>query len=497
MLESLENSPLYRIATPRSIALFGASNNILSMGTPILISLKAMGFDGAVYPVHPEERHVQGLTAYRSVLDLPEAPDLAILILPARIVPAILDECGKKGIKHAIVVSGGFKELGEEGAALEKQLREIAAAHNIRFLGPNCIGVTNPSHRLNTTLLQYLGNPGFIGMASQSGSFVTQMFHYLANFGLGFSTAFSVGNEANLDIVDCMEYLGVCPRTRVIALYIEGIKRGRAFIEIAKAIVKHKPIVALYVGGSDTGRRAGLSHTGALAGPDPLYDAMFRQAGIIRARSITELFDFCWVLGALPLPRGKKVVIQTHSGGPGTEAADFCGRAGLELPALSAGTINKILPFMPKTSSVQNPVDFTFTKNLLDYFASIPSLLLEENNIDMLLIYLLMPMETVKSALEHLGIPEDQADEKTSELLDEQSQSIAKALKTHNKPLVGYTYRSTQEAFIRSLMERGVPVFPSTERAVRALEALVRYSEIRGRITDNAERGLSTGRGSS
>jgi acetate---CoA ligase (ADP-forming) subunit alpha len=485
MLESLENSPLYRIASPRSITLFGASNNILSMGTPILISLKAMGFAGAIYPVHPEEEHVQGLKAYRSVLDLPETPDLAILILPARIVPGILNECGKKGIKHAIIVSGGFKELGGNGIALENELLEIAATHGIRFLGPNCIGVTNPSQLLNTTLLQYLGKPGFIGMASQSGSFVTQMFHYLANFDLGFSTAFSVGNEANLDIVDCMEYLAVCPRTQVIALYIEGIKRGRAFVETAKTIVKYKPIVALYVGGSETGRRAGLSHTGALSGPDNLYDAMFRQAGIIRAQSITELFDFCWVLGTLPLPKGKKVVIQTHSGGPGAEAADFCGRAGLELPPLSVETINKISPFMPKTSSVRNPVDFTFTKNLLDYFSSIPNLLLEEDNADMLLIYLLMPMETVKSALEHLGIPEDQAGERTSELLDGLSKSIAEALKTHNKPLAGYTYRSTQEDFIRSLMKRGVPVFPSTERAVRALEALVRYSEIRIRISDN------------
>jgi acetyl-CoA synthetase (ADP-forming) len=487
MLESIKHSPLYLIANPRSIALFGASNNILSMGTPILISLKDMGFEGSIYPVHLEEEEVQGLKAYRSVLDVPEAPDLAILILPARIVPEILDQCGKKGIKHAIVVSGGFKELGGDGVTRENELQEIAKRHEIRFLGPNCIGVTNPHHRLNTTLLQYLGKPGFIGMASQSGSFVTQMFHYLTGFGLGFSTAFSVGNEANIDIVDCMEYLGVCPHTRVIALYIEGINRGRAFVETARAIVKHKPIVALYVGGSETGRRAGLSHTGALAGPDPLYNAMFRQSGIIRARSITELFDFCWVLGSLPLPRGKRVVIQTHSGGPGTEAADFCGKAGLELPALSAETIKTISPYMPKTSSVHNPVDFTFTKNLIDYFSIIPSLLLEENNTDMLLIYLLMPMETVKSALEHLGIPEDQAVEKIGELLDAQSRSIVKALKTHNKPLVGYTYRSTQEDFIRSLMDRGVPVFPSTERAVHAIEALVRYAEIRGRITDNVE----------
>lgn len=492
ILKSIKKSPLYRIANPRSIALFGASNNILSMGTPILISLNAMGFKGTIYPIHPKEERVQGFKSYQNVLDLPEAPDLAILILPTRIVPQILEECGKKGIKHAIVVSGGFKELGGQGVTLENELQEIANKHGMRFLGPNCIGVANPYHRLNTTLLQYLGNPGFIGMASQSGSFVTQMFHYLASLGLGFSTAFSVGNEANLDIVDCMEYLGACPDTRVIALYIEGIKRGRAFVETAKAIVAHKPIVAFYVGGSETGRRAGLSHTGALAGPDPLYEAMFRQSGIIRAQSITELFDFCWVLGALPLPKGQKVVIQTHSGGPGAEAADFCGRAGLELPALSSETINEIAPFMPKTSSVHNPVDFTFTKNLLDYFSNIPSLLLKDKNADMLLIYLLMPMQAVKRALEHLGIPKDQVDEKSIELLDAQCQSIASLIETHKKPMVGYTYRSIQEDFIQGFIDRGVPVFPSPERAVHALEALVRYAEFRVTFTGSVEHPFPT-----
>jgi acetyl-CoA synthetase (ADP-forming) len=487
MLKSIKESPLYRIANPRSIALFGASSNILSMGTPILLSLKAMGFQGTIYPVHPEEESVQDLKAYRSVLDLPEAPDLALLILPARIVAQVLEECGEKGIKHAIVVSGGFKELGGEGATLETRLSQIANKYGMRFLGPNCIGVTNSHRKLNTTILQYLGNPGFIGMASQSGSFITQMFHYLANLGLGFSTAFSVGNEANVDIVDCLEYLWACPNTRVIALYIEGIKRGKAFVEAARAIATRKPIVALYVGGSEAGRRAGLSHTGALAGPDPLYEAMFRQSGIIRAQSITELFDFCWVLGTLPLPKGKGVVIQTHSGGPGAEAADFCGRAGLELPALSSETISKIAPFMPKTSSIHNPVDLTFTKNLLDYFSSIPSLLLEEKKAHMLLIYLLMPQQAVKRALEHLGIPKDQVAEKSNQLLDAQNQSIASLCETYKKPLVGYTYRSIQDHFIWGFIERGVPVFPSAERAVRALAALVRYAELRDSTMGNAQ----------
>jgi len=318
MLTTIEKSPLHRICNPRSIAVFGASNQFSAMGTTLLTALLSLSYEGTVYPIHPREETIQGLRAYRDVRDLPEVPDLALLILPTRVVSEVLEACGEKGIRRAIVVSGGFAELGtREGVALQATLEETARRHDIRFLGPNCIGVVNPHLRFNTTFFEYGCDPGFIGIASQSGSFVTQMFDYLGRFGLGFSTGISVGNEASIDIVDAMEYLAACPNTRVIALYIEGIRRGRAFVETARAIVPHKPIVAYYVGGSEAGRKAGRSHTGALAGPDRLYDGVFRQSGILRAGSIEELFDFCWALGSCPLPRGDGLIIQTHSGGPG------------------------------------------------------------------------------------------------------------------------------------------------------------------------------------
>ena len=193
MLKCIQDSPLYLIANPQSITFFGASNSISAMGTNQLASLQALGFEGAVYPVHPREEKVQNLKAYKSVLDLPEVPHLAVMVLPTRIVPQIMEECGKKGIKHAIVVSGGFKEVGGERVEMEKKLIGIADKYGIRLLGPNCIGVANPHLKLNTTFLPHEGVPGFIGMASQSGSFVTQMFNYIARYGLGFSTAFSVG----------------------------------------------------------------------------------------------------------------------------------------------------------------------------------------------------------------------------------------------------------------------------------------------------------------
>lgn len=366
------------MANARSMAFFGASNSIASMGTHLLMSVLAGGFEGAVYPVHRKEEKILELKAYRRVEDLPETPDLAVIVLPTAVVNQTLEACGKKGIRQAVVVSGGFKEVGGEGGRLEGELIKIAHAHGLRILGPNCLGVANPHRNINTTFIPDEGIPGFVGLASQSGSFVTQMFEYLSGFGLGFSTAFSVGNEAVLDIVDCMEYLSLCPHTKVIALYIEGIRRGRAFMAAARAIAPQKPIVAFYAGGSKAGKSAGFSHTGAMAGPDELYEGMFRQAGVIRARSVVELFDFCWALGSMPVPKGNRVVIQTHSGGPGAAAADACGRAGLRLSTLSNETLKKLAPFIPPTGSVGNPVDLTFAKDYSDFYSRIPKILLED-----------------------------------------------------------------------------------------------------------------------
>jgi acetyl-CoA synthetase (ADP-forming) len=486
MIESIEASPLYPIANPKSIALFGASNNASSMGTSLLDSVLDLGFEGEIYPIHPKEDRVQNLKAYRSVLDLPNVPDLALIVLPTRLVSETMDACGRKGVKHAIVISGGFKEVGGEGINLEKDLVAAAKKYGIRFLGPNCIGVANPRRKLNTTFMTLEGGPGFIGMASQSGSFVTQMFTYLSRYALGFSTAFSVGNEADIDIVDCMEYLAACPDTKVIALYIEGIRRGRAFVETARSIVPKKPIVAFYIGGSEAGSRAGLSHTGALAGPDRLYEGIFRQGGIIRARSIMEMFDYCWMLGSFPKATGRRVLIQTHSGGPGAEAADACGRAGLELPSLSPETVKRLRPLMPQTGSISNPLDFTFGKNLTDYFSEIPKALLEERNGDFLLFYFFTPSRRLKRMLRQVGVPPDHIAEQAAQLVDFQSDAILRLIETHDKPFVGYSFQSLTEQLLRRLVERGVPIFPGPQRAARAIEAAYQYTRLRDKLLASA-----------
>ena len=393
---NFENHPLYRITHPRSVAFWGASANPTGMGSVQLETLLSGGFEGRVYPIHPKHEEVAGLKAYKSIFDVPETVDLAFFTLPTKVVPDILEDCGKAGVKKAIVVSGGFGEGDDEGKRLQARLVEIAKKYDMRFLGPNCLGVVNTYHNMSTMFLQYDMERGYIGMASQSGSFITQIFTHLEKFGIAFSQAFSVGNEASIDITDCIEYLGDCPNTKVITLYIEAIRRGREFLEVAREVSKKKPIVAYYVGGSKSGRQAALSHTGALAGPDDLYNGLFRQSGVIRANSIEELFDFAYVFGTQPIPKGNRLAILTHSGGPGASAANTADEVDLTLSTFSPQTVDRLKEFLPSTASSANPVDVTFSRDQQAYTDAMPRALLEDPGVDMVFIYFMMPKYRVE-----------------------------------------------------------------------------------------------------
>lgn len=479
-MNNFENHPLYRIMHPESIAFWGASSNSLSMGSIQLASLLMLGFEGRVYPIHPKDKEIKGLKTYSRVQDVPEKVDLAILVIPTAIVAEVLEECGQAGVTRAIVVSAGFSEKeGQEGKELQKKIVDIAEKYGIKFIGPNCIGVVNSHLKLNTTFNPYEASPGFIGMASQSGSFITQMFGHLSKFGLGFSQALSLGNEAMIDLSDCIEYLAHCPKTKVIALYIEGIRKGRRFVEIATKVSKIKPIVAYYVGGSTAGRRAGQSHTGAMAGPDRLYSGIFKQCGIIRAYSIEELFDFCYVLGTQPLPKGNRLAILTHSGGPGAAAADSAERAGLELAELSSATKEALASLLPHTASVKNPVDLTFAKNLNDYMSTLPKILLSDQQIDSLFLYCLMPQQRVMLGALGTGQGLEKAKQIVTEYVKEQSAAVAGLSSEFGKPVVGGAFVDRSELFVRESQNRGMAILPSPERGVAGLGALYKYAKWR------------------
>ncbi len=477
-MNRIEESPLYRIANARSIAYYGASNRSETMGSIILTSVLEAGFKGSVYPVHPKEKEVKGIRSYADLSEIPETPDLAIMVLPTTVVCQVLEECGKSGIKRAIVVSGGFKEVGGQGIELEQQLLGISKQYGIRIIGPNCLGIVNTHHRLNSTPLSMEGEPGYVGLVSQSGSFVAQMFNYLSSLGLGYSTAISVGNEADLDLVDCIEYLAECPRTKVIALYIEGIKRGRAFIEAAKRITAKKPIIAFYVGGSEAGRKAAFSHTGSLSGPDQLYDSAFKQAGVIRVHSLVELFDCCWTLGSLPKRKGRNVVIQTHSGGPGASAADACSRSGLSLPSLSEKTRKALKPYLPHTASSANPVDLTFTQEQNSFFIDIPGVLLKEESLDYLLIYILAPVFSIRERMMKAGKSEEEVEEMLGGMAGFAAENFRNLTESTGKPVVCFTYHDPHNFLIRAMIDNGVPVFQDPARAVRAIKANADYCDM-------------------
>jgi len=493
MLKDISESPLYKIANPKSIVVFGASSDPTSMGTIQLSVLMDLGFKGKIYPVHLRDRIIMGLKAYKDVMEIPEVPDLALIVVPTKVVAEILRSCGEKGIRSAIVVSAGFKEMGEEGRRMEQELVDIAKRYGIRFLGPNCIGVANPHERLNTTFFKYGAKPGFIGMASQSGSFVTQMFEYLNLFGMGFSTAFSVGNEANIDIVDCLEYLSLCPNTRVITLYIEGVKRGKEFVEVAKEVSLKKPVVAYYVGGTKTGKKAGMGHTGAVAGPDVLYDGAFKQAGVIRANSIMELFQIAWGFGTLPIPQGNRVVVQTHSGGPGAAAADAVGRVGLEMPDLSPHLVTRLKEYLPSTANVKNPVDLTFSKNLMAYYNELPKLLLEAEETDILYFYALLPQERLRNLLRSMGVEEEERlMEMAREAMDGQAKFLRGLMDGLQKPIVCFNYRDLCDPYVSCLIENHVPVFMDPVMGARVIRAMADYKawkENRMRALENQKGG--------
>ena len=471
---------IYQLMHPQHIAVIGASNSMLNMGTRILSTLISLGFKGQIFPVHPKLDQVLGLKAYQGVSRIPEVADLAVIVVPTVSVSKVLKECGQKGIRQAIIISGGFREAGPEGRRREDELMTIARQYGIRFLGPNCIGVVNPRHRFNTTVFHYeAAMDGFIGMVSQSGSFVTQMFYHLEKFGLGFSQAFSIGNQADIDLADCIEYLEGCERTRVIGLYVEGIQQTQKFMRIARAVSRRKPIVALYVGGTEAGGRAGGSHTGALAGSDRIHDGVFRQCGIVRAFSVEELFDFCWALGSQPPMKGNRVVVFTHSGGPGAVAADAADRVGLKLPPLSPQTHEKIQQHLPHTGSLNNPIDTTYFRRLADILLTIPEILLEDRQIDGVLRYFLFMAENFERLLDKAESPMFASLAEFEDFVMNLCRRLADAIAIHEKPLLGSSFLMRSEKFIRELEDLGIPILPSPERSARAMEALYRYSNMR------------------
>lgn len=477
----MKENPLESLMNPRSIATVGAGNNPTKMGTIQALSIIKDGYGGKFYPIHPSEQSVLGHRAYTSVYDLPETPDLAIFIVPTDQVIGLMEDFGKIGTKRAVVITAGFRETGSVGRELEEELKECTRRHGIRFLGPNCIGLINSAISLNITVMPLESAPGMLGMASQSGTYVTQTLPYMEKRGIRFSKAISLGNEADIDINDALAYLGEDEQTKAIALYIEGLKDPARFLRIAREITPHKPVLAQYVGGSAAGARAGSSHTGALAGPDHLYDGLLEQAGIIRVFSVEDLYGQGWALATQPALKGNRIAVITNSGGPGTAMSDACNTGGLEVPVFSEQLQEQIRPHIPPHGARANPVDLTFFLDAHAISVTIPELIIRSGEVDGIVLHGAMGTGFMNEVYSHAG---EMFGMKRDEFLELFSVDLGEAMalpKKYGIPFLVSSFFDQSDDYTAAYQTHDTPVYDSPEKTARSMVALWKYRQIRER----------------
>jgi len=450
---------------PKSVAVIGASRTPEKLGYTILENLK-ISFKGKIYPINPNATEILGLTSYSSVLDIKEPIDLAVIVVPAEIVKKVLEECVKKKIKSIIIISSGFSEIGEKERELE--LKKLLKGKEIRILGPNCIGIYKKDLDMVFFPRNRLKRPpdGSISFITQSGAFGSILLDIMSNDGVGVSKFISVGNKIDLDETEFIKYLEGDLATRCIAIYLESVNNGEEFIKTAKRISSKKPIVCFKAGKTQKGSEAVLSHTGALAGSAEVYSAAFKQAGIIEAETSEEIFDFAKALANQPVLKNNKIAVVTDGGGFGIVATDAAIKYGLELPPLTDESIKALKAFLPRYAITKNPIDLTGDATVERYKNAL-EVVLKDKNISGIVCIALMQIPTL-----------------TDEIVD-----VIRDAKVFGKPI---TVCSAGGQYIlernRKLESFGIPVYPTPERAVKALSILHEYENILKRESKEAKK---------
>ncbi|HRW06407.1 MAG TPA: bifunctional acetate--CoA ligase family protein/GNAT family N-acetyltransferase [Caldilineaceae bacterium] len=356
-LPTYRRHPLDAIFSPSNVAVIGATERPNSVGRTLLWNLISHPFGGTVYPINPKRNNVLGIHAYPSIGDVPNQVDLAVIVTPARTVPGVIEECVDAGVKGAIVISAGFKEIGEEGAELEREILQKARQAQMRIIGPNCLGVMSPLTGINATFAKGMALPGNVGFISQSGALCTSVLDWSLQDNVGFSAFVSIGSMLDVDWGDLIYYLGDDPRTNSIVIYMESIGDARSFMSAAREVSLMKPIIVIKAGRTAAAAKAAASHTGALAGSDDVLDAAFRRCGVLRVERIAEIFYMAEVLSKQPRPKGPNLTIVTNAGGPGVLATDALIQSGGQLTKLSEETMAKLDEILPAHWSHGNPVD--------------------------------------------------------------------------------------------------------------------------------------------
>jgi len=439
-----------RFFSPRSVAVIGATPSSGKIGNIIIENLFSQGYKGTVYFVNPNYNEILGMPCYPTVLDCPETPDMAVIVVPAKLVAGVLEEAGQKGIGCVTIISAGFSEGDDEGKARERQVVEIANRHGIRVIGPNSLGVISPHHDMNASFARTTPLKGPIAFFSQSGAFCTAAIEYSVSDLLGFSAFVSTGNKADIDDADLVSYFADDPETKCIAAYMESTRKGQELFKALEKASEKKPIVILKAGRSKRGAKAASSHTGALAGSDAAFDAVFKQTGVYRARTMFELFDASQALAYQPPLSGDGLAIVTNAGGMGVIATDYAEEMGLELAELSASTLAEIGKVCPPTWSWGNPIDIIGDADTARY-----------SNV----------LKIVGQAPEVKGILVIAARQAATNLF-ELAKWISITAKLSRKPTVA-CFAGIEDPESESFLDgRGIPVMPVPERAVTALHAL-------------------------
>lgn len=443
---------------PDSVAVIGAAREEEKVGHIILDNIINSGYKGKLFPVNPNADEIHGIKCYHSVLDIPGDLDLTIIAIPVQFVLQVLEECSKKNTKWSIIISAGFKETGIEGTKRERQLIEKAKEYGIRILGPNCLGIIDTECPINATFTPNIPPMGKIGFISQSGALGTAILDWAKTNKIGFSKFVSLGNKADISENDLFDDWENEKDTEVITAYLEGVKYGREFMKISSRVSKKKPIIVIKSGNTDAGARAVSSHTGTLAGSARAYEAAFKQAGIIRANTIRDLFNYATAFSYQPLPKGKKVAIITNAGGPGIMATDECEKNDILLASLEKETIDGLKEFLPEAANFYNPIDI-LGDALADRYKKTLEVVIKDNNVDAIVMLLTpqamtQPYRTARAIVEVIG-------------------------KSGKDIPVAASFMGGAEVkkAVRFLAEKNIPNFDIPEEAIDTLKVMMEYTD--------------------
>lgn len=454
---------LDKMFKPDSVAIIGASNSEGKVGYIIVNNLLEGNYKGKIYPINPKDDEIQGLKSYKSVLDLPEAPDLAVISIPSKGVNPVLEECGKKSIKNVVVISAGFKEIGGEGVKLEEELKSIAEKYDMNLIGPNSLGISDSHTPLNASFSQSMPPKGNMAFISQSGAMMVAIIDWSFTSGIGFSKCISLGNKAGTTEIELIENLANDPETAVITVYLESVSESDDFINTLRTVSKKKPIAVLKSGCSVAGAAAASSHTGALAGSDTAFTTAFEQAGIFRVTTMDELFEVASAFSNCELPKGRNMAVITNAGGGGVLSVDSMERHNINIADFSDETVKKLEEILPLEAACTDPVD-VLGDAPTDRYKDTLEILLDSDEVD---------------AISIIVCPTAKAD--TDGIAD----AIIEGTKDSNKPVLvvnmgGPSFTEPN----KKLRENEIPVYVFPESAVKVTDYLASFEELQHKKFD-------------